>query len=60
MAFQGDYTWVKGFGDAARKQGTAAESAYASHLKEAFTGEAVVQLAERGKHLDAKSRLRPR
>ena len=56
--FKDDYTWVKGFGyaDLENKTPAIAESAYrlASTTK-SMTGEAIVQLAERGKlDLDAE------
>ena len=53
-----DHTWVKGFGyaDLENKVPAAAESAYRlASITKSFTGEAVVQLAERGKlDLDAE------
>lgn len=53
-----DYTWVKGFGhaDLENKVPAAAESAYRlASITKSFPGEAVVQLAERGKlDLDAE------
>ena len=53
-----DYTWVKGFGyaDLENKTPAHAESAYRlASITKSMTGEAVVQLAERGKiDLDAE------
>jgi CubicO group peptidase (beta-lactamase class C family) len=53
-----DYTWVKGFGhaDLENKVPATAESVYRlASITKSFTGEAVVQLAERGKiDLDAE------
>jgi CubicO group peptidase (beta-lactamase class C family) len=54
----GDYTWVEGFGfaDLENKTPAKAESAYRlASITKSMTGEAVVQLAERGKlDLDAE------
>jgi CubicO group peptidase (beta-lactamase class C family) len=56
--FKDDYTWVKGFGyaDLENKVPATAESAYRlASVTKSMTGEAVVQLAERGKiDLDAE------
>ncbi|MBV9928961.1 MAG: class A beta-lactamase-related serine hydrolase [Acidobacteria bacterium] len=56
--FKGDYTWVKGFGyaDLENRTPAIAESAYRlASITKSMTGEAVVQLAERGKlDLDAE------
>ncbi|MFL6334452.1 MAG: serine hydrolase domain-containing protein [Pyrinomonadaceae bacterium] len=56
--FKDDYTWVKGFGyaDLENKVPATAESAYRlASITKSMTGEAVVQLAERGKlDLDAE------
>src|SRR5919107_4623507 len=56
--FKDDYTWVKGFGyaDLENKTPAHAESAYRlASITKSMTGEAIVQLAERGKiDLDAE------
>ncbi len=56
--FEGDYTWVKGFGyaDLENKTPAHAESAYRlASVTKSMTGTAIVQLAERGKlDLDAE------
>ncbi|HEX7313937.1 MAG TPA: serine hydrolase [Pyrinomonadaceae bacterium] len=56
--FREDYTWVKGFGfaDLENKTPAHAESAYRlASITKSMTGEAIVQLAERGKiNLDAE------
>jgi CubicO group peptidase (beta-lactamase class C family) len=56
--FKDDYTWVKGFGyaDLENRTPAVAESAYRlASITKSMTGEAVVQLAERGKNdLDAE------
>ena len=56
--FKDDYTWVKGFGysDLENKVPAHAESAYRlASITKSMTGEAIVQLAERGKlDLDAE------
>ena len=56
--FKDDYTWVKGFGyaDLENKVPATPESVYRlASITKSFTGEAVVQLAERGKiDLDAE------
>jgi len=56
--FKDEYTWVKGFGyaDLENKTPAVAESAYRlASITKSMTGEAVVQLAERGKlDLDAE------
>ncbi len=56
--FKDDYTWVKGFGyaDLENKTPAIAESAYRlASITKSMTGEAIVQLAERGKlDLDAE------
>lgn len=56
--FKDDYTWVKGFGfaDLENKTPAHAESAYRlASVTKSMTGEAIVQLAERGKlDLDAE------
>jgi CubicO group peptidase (beta-lactamase class C family) len=56
--FKDDYTWVKGFGyaDLENKVPASPESAYRlASITKSMTGEAVVQLAERGKiDLDAE------
>jgi CubicO group peptidase (beta-lactamase class C family) len=56
--FREDYTWVKGFGyaDLENKTPAIAESAYRlASITKSMTGEAIVQLAERGKlDLDAE------
>ncbi|HEX6182999.1 MAG TPA: serine hydrolase domain-containing protein, partial [Pyrinomonadaceae bacterium] len=56
--FKGDYTWVKGFGytDLENKVPAKPESAYRlASITKSMTGEAIVQLAERGKiDLDAE------
>jgi CubicO group peptidase (beta-lactamase class C family) len=56
--FKDDYTWVKGFGyaDLENKVPATAESAYRlASVTKSMTGEAIVQLAERGKlDLDAE------
>ncbi len=56
--FKDDYTWVKGFGfaDLENRTPAIAESAYRlASITKSMTGEAVVQLAERGKiDLDAE------
>ena len=56
--FKDDYTWVKGFGyaDLENKVPATAESAYRlASITKSMTGEAIVQLAERGKlDLDAE------
>lgn len=56
--FKDDYTWVKGFGyaDLENRTPAIAESAYRlASITKSMTGEAIVQLAERGKlDLDAE------
>jgi CubicO group peptidase (beta-lactamase class C family) len=56
--FKDDYTWVRGFGyaDLENKTPATAESAYRlASITKSMTGEAIVQLAERGKlDLDAE------
>ena len=56
--FKDDYTWIKGFGfaDLENKTPAHAESAYRlASVTKSMTGEAIVQLAERGKlDLDAE------
>jgi len=58
VGFKDDYTWVKGFGyaDLENRTPAIAESAYRlASVTKSMTGEAVVQLAERGKlDLDAE------